>query len=107
VVSRAPAGNEVIQVLSSFLERATESPRERQLEQWFSKKLHFGDAVSNFSPIDSCLLPDLYLEEMKKKSRSLRCLNGQCERETILGTRCSHNGLVRTSNPTRPTTHSS
>jgi hypothetical protein len=51
-----------------------ESPRERQLEQWFRKKFHLGErAVSNFSPIDSCPLSDLHLEEMKKSLAALRC----------------------------------
>ena len=53
VVSSAPAGSEVIQISSSFLERSTASPRERQLFQHLSAKMEPGPAgISNFSPMD-------------------------------------------------------
>ena len=53
MVSSAPAGSEVIQISSSFLERSTASPRERQLFQHLSAKVEPGPAgISNFSPMD-------------------------------------------------------
>ena len=50
---------------------------ERQRFQHLSAKMELGPAgISNFSPIGSCALSDLHLEEMKKNLAALRCLNG-------------------------------